>query len=468
MVKQSGQRAFILDTSILVHDPNCIEAFPDDTIIIPSWVLDQLDGLKRNAGELGAHSRQASRIIHEYSLDKGFPDEVRLKSGGLLKACTSCDTPLGIELSAHNQTIALARRLKSEFTDVAVLSKDPNLRIKARMQGVRSVDYERDRGAHDPYSLFPGCFQIVLDRRNPIDELHRTHWVDIEDIVRATDLTLDDLIPNQCVIFTFDDKDTLAVYKKNDGQFRLVPKPKVNGNGDKSKGIQPNNCEQAFAYSLLMDPKIDLVALVGSAGPGKTLMSLLAGYRQLKNDFERGAKPSNGLSQGAAYNKIIVFRPTVERGRPLGFLPGTLEEKIEPWMFPIIDNMELILEHSGMDSKGAQKCDPLFDLIDRGILQILPINHIRGRSIHDAFIIIDEAQNFTREDLRALLTRPGKGTKVVLTGDISQIDDPYMDEYSNGFSHVISAFMGQECFGYTIMTKGEERSLLAKLSAELV
>jgi PhoH-like ATPase len=330
------------------------------------------------------------------------------------------------------------------------------------------MDFEREGSVHDPYGLFPGYFQIILNSRSPIDELYKNQWVDVGKVAHATDTAFDNLIPNQCVYLAFEDKDTLAIYKKNEAKFRLVPKPKINGDVDKSiKGVQPRNCEQAFAYSLLTDPNIAVVALVGNAGPGKTLMSLLAGYRQLKNEFDRSAK-SPDSPRGATYNRIMVFRPTVEMGEKLGFLPGSLEEKIEPWMYPIFDNMDLILEHSSVDAKGTKQYDPIVDLIDRNVLQILPINHIRGRSIHDTFMIIDEAQNFTGDKLRSLITRAGSGTKVVLTGDITQIDDPYMDEYSNGLSHVISNFIGQEIFGYIIMEHGEERSLLAKLAAELL
>ena len=164
MVEQNGRRILILDTSILAYDPNCIEAFPDDMVIISSWVIDGLDNLKRSPGERGEHARRASRIIHEYSLDKKFPDKVVLKNGGILKAYGNYDFISGIGPSAHDKTISLAKRLESESPEVivAVLSKDPNLRIKTKMQGVRSVDYEGKGNTHDPYSLLIGYFQIIL------------------------------------------------------------------------------------------------------------------------------------------------------------------------------------------------------------------------------------------------------------------------------------------------------------------
>ena len=471
MTTQTGRRFLILDTSVLVHDPNCIEGFPDDTLIISSWVLDELDHFKRSEGERGEHARQASRNIYEYSANGDLYKGVATKSGGVLKAATACELLPGMGLGADNKTISLAKQLQQECPHcaVVVVSKDINLRIKASMFGVRSGDYEGKNSAHDPYAIFPGCTEIILDSREPIDELHRNdnNAIAVQDVARASSFALDSLIPNQCVYFRFEDKDTLAIYKKKEPHFRLVQKPKTNGKTKtQSKGVHPVNCEQAFAYSLLMDPEIKLVALVGSAGSGKTLMSLLGAKEQLRNEFER----RNGSSAAplVLYDQIVIFRPNVEMGSPLGFLPGTLQEKFEPWMYPIFDNLDLILHDADSHAKGGRQSDPVDDLLESGLLEMNPINHVRGRSFHDKFIIIDEAQNLTRHEIRSLITRTGKGSKVVLTGDISQIDHWYLDQTSNGLSHVISQFIGQDIFGYTIMKRGEERSLLAKLASELL
>ena len=467
----------MLDTSVPVHDPNCFEGFGHDILVISPWLIDELDHLKRSEGERGEHARQASRNIHEYSIigrgRRFHGDGLPTRSGGILRAEHEYGLPPDVEPSADNKTIFLAKRLAAMYPQqsVLVLSKDINLRIKASMYGVRSADYEGDVSAHDPYALFPGCLEIALRHRGPIDDIYKTQWVSMKRVLNASDIAVGDLIPNQCVYLTFDNKDTLAIYKKNAG-FRLVLKAKANGNGNGKnkpapKGVSPANCEQAFAYSLLLDPEIKLVALVGSAGSGKTLMSLLGAKEHLASEFERN---DTGLDSSAriACNQILVFRPNVEMGQPLGFLPGTLGEKFEPWMYPILDNLELILHDPDTQSRMGKRYDPVGELLDSGMLEIGPINHVRGRSLHQKFVIIDEAQNLTRHEIRSLITRAGRGTKVVLTGDISQIDHPYLDQTSNGLSHVISQFIGQEIFGYTIMKRGEERSLLAKLASELL
>ena len=469
MATQQQGRTLVLDTSILVHDPNCIEGFPYDTIIISSWVVDELDHLKRSEGERGEHARRASRNIHEYSVSEQFSQGMRTKSGGMLRAETISELPSGVESSADNKTIFLAKRLKSASLNetVIVISKDTNLRTKASMFGVASGDYEGEGSIHDPYAIFPGCLEIIMNSREPMDEINRKLMIDVNTVGRVSRFDIDALIPNQCVYLRFEDKEALAVYKHATKRFRLVPKPKTNGKGNPiSKSITPKNCEQALAYSLLMDPEIKLVALIGTAGPGKTLMSLLGAYHQLRSEFWRNTEGPE--TNKAIYDQIIVFRPNIEMGQPLGFLPGTIDEKFEPWMYPIFDNLHLILQGQDVQAKTDKRHNPVLDLIDSGMLEINPINYIRGRSFHHKIIIADEAQNLTHHEIKSLVTRAGAGSKIILTGDISQIDHPYLSQISNGLSHVVSRFLGQEIFGLTVMKRGEERSLLAKLGAELL
>jgi len=454
---------------MLVHDPNFLEGFPGDKIIITPWTIDELDKLKRSEGERGQHALQALRKIHEYSAGGDLFHGIVMKNGSTLKAESAVNIPMGTEHSAANKNIYLAKRLMKECTQtVIIISKNISLRIQASMLEVRSGDYEGEKSIHDPYAIFPGCSEIPLKSSGLMTELHRSGSIHADVVERMADFDTRLLIPNQCVRFVYEDKETLAVYKRSINGFRLVPKPsKTNGNGKAASFyVAPKNCEQAFAYSLLMDPEIKLVALVGSAGSGKTLMSLLAAKEHVKSEFERDHVESevNGIR---ICDQIIVFRPNVEMGNPLGFLPGDLEEKFEPWEYPILDNLDLIL-HNQETRKGEKKIDPVRHFIESGMIQISPINHVRGRSLHYKFIIIDEAQNLTPHQARSLITRTGKGSKVILTGDISQIDYPYLDQTSNGLSHVISRFMGQEIFGYTIMKRSEERSLLAKLASDLL
>ncbi|MDP3770163.1 MAG: PhoH family protein [Candidatus Sungbacteria bacterium] len=466
MASQHRPRTLILDTSVFIDDPNVIEGFPDDTVIISPWVIDEIDHLKRSEGERGAHARLTSRMIDEYCASGQLCDGITLKNGGILKSQSEyAPLPAGVEQSADNKTIFLAQRMKSEtpHDDIIVISKDINLRIKASMFGVRSGDYESEHAAEVLYDALAGqqC-EIILNNKLAIDELYRNLWVDLATVIEASASSTEGLVPNQLVHLSFDGKTTLAMYKKDQQILRLIPKPR---NGKAKKGIGPINCEQAFVYGLLTDPKIHLVAIMGKTGSGKTLMSLLGAYEQLGSEHEKGVE--SGDSAQTSYDQILVFRPNIEIGQPLGFLPGTVDEKFEPWMDPIFDNLHLIMQHTAKEEKRGKQNDPVQSLIDLRMLDIRPINHIRGRTFNHKFIIIDDAQNLTCHQVKSVITRSGKGSKVVLTGDIGQIDNPYVDRHSNGLSEVISRFSGQEIFGHAIMKKCE-RSFLAQLADELL
>ena len=471
MTAHTKPSILVLDTSILVHNPLCIEGFPDSTLYIPIWVVRELDHLKGSGGERGQNALQALRNIHDYSMTPGFAaDGVRTQSGSLLKAATEVDVEQGTDLGVSSRNIAFAKRLATKHpnSSVVILSKDIERRIHASMAGVASGDYEPENATRDPYEMFPGCLEIAVNHTSLFTELHRTGFLHVDTVDANSAEGVRGLIPNQCVRFVCDDngslKDALAIYKLNRNGFRLVSKPKVNGQRD--PGVGPKNCEQAFAYALLTDPEISLVSLVGSAGSGKTLLSLLAAKDHLATEFDRPGRKSAHDTTIATCDQIMVFRPNVEMGHPLGFLPGDLEEKFAPWMYPILDNLELIL---GKSERTTQKeVNYVDEFLADGSLVIMPINHVRGRSLHNKFVILDEAQNLTPLEVRSLITRAGQGTKVVLTGDTSQIDHPYLDSVSNGLSHVIRNMTGQNMFGYTIMTRGEERSLLAKMAAELL
>ena len=465
MATEKERRILVLDTSVFVHDPNCIEAFPDDILVVSSIVINGLDSLKWDEGERGEHARRASWNIYTYCMSGDIQTGVVTKSGGMIKTAAEWKPNTEVRSDTDNEIISLAQHLKQQSPEspVSIVSKNVNLHIRASMCGISSITYDGGDNVHDPYAIFPGYFHILLKDRSPIVEIHRNQWIDLASVMNATDDTFDGLVPNQCVYLNFaNDGGTLAIYKKDQG-FRLVPKPKQNGKQNKMEHeVNPRSCEQAFAYSLLMDPDIKLVVLIGSEGSGKTLMSLLAAYRQLRSEFEGKIDPEDG----PLYGKMMVFRPNIEKGQPLGFLPGVLGEKFEPWMAPVFDNMNLFLPPQKKGS--AKHISPVIDLMDNGTLEILPINYMRGRSVHDAFIVVDDAQNLKQDELKMLITRPAEGSKVVLTGGLSQIDHPYMNKYSNGLSRVISAFMGQEIFGYAIMKQSEQRSMIAKLAAELL
>ncbi len=307
---------------------------------------------------------------------------------------------------------------------------------------------------YDHKDLYSGFAEINLksEQTGLLDKIYIDGFLDAGLLDGA--VRLGELYPNQCCRINFDKKCVLALYKKKDGRFNLARKEK----DFQGREIKPINEEQAFAYALLSDPQIELVTLVGKAGTGKTLMSLLAGYGQLEK----------------LYEQLLIYRPNIELGQKLGFLPGEKNEKFALWMPPVLDNLNLIVKEDKKKISQKYKMSEkdgnfsrVKELIYEGFIDIEPINYIRGRSLHQKFVIVDEAQNFDKHEIKTIITRAGKNTKMVLTGDISQIDNHKVDARSNGLSHVINRFKGQEFFGHIILRKSE-RSPLAELAANLL
>ena len=326
----------------------------------------------------------------------------------------------------------------------------------ASMAGISVQDFKGQNGHKDPYTLFQGIREIEVADRSLIDELYQAG--SLNGLQIGSYLDVNQLKWNQSIMLKYQREHALAIYSKEDNTLRVVRRAR-NGKSDKNKGkkISPINNEQAIAYTMLMNPKIELVSLVGNAGSGKTLVSLLAGLDQLRTYFDEDDHVESG------YNQIMVFRSTVSLGQEMGFLPGKIDEKFDPWTKPIFENIEVI---KGITrQKRGTPCHPAQKLIEEGLLEILPINHIKGRTLRNKFIILDEAQDFTPKEIKAVITRSGMGSKIVLTGDITQINHPYLNRKNNGISHVIAKLLGEESFGFVIMNKGE-RSHLATLAAE--
>lgn len=308
--------------------------------------------------------------------------------------------------------------------------------------------------------LYSGLAEINLRAEHAgfFEKIYKDKFLEavlFENIVRLSEISA-----NQCCRICLDKKCFLAIYKKKESRFVLIKKEKEFD----EKEIRPINEEQAFAYALLTDPQIQLVTLVGKAGTGKTLMSVLAGYKQIDNE-------------NTSYGQMLIYRPNIELGQKLGFLPGEKEHKFAPWMPPVLDALNLMAEgkafrkHAGRAHERRSEKMGDFNFIDEvmeaGLIDIEPINYIRGRSLHGKFVIIDEAQNFGQHEIKTIVTRAGNKTKMVLTGDLSQVDNPKLDARSNGLAHVIKKFKGQEIFGHIVLQKSE-RSLLGGLAADLL
>lgn len=457
------KKVYFIDTSVLLHDPGVMEKLSSggNIVVLSIHVLYEIDKSKKFQNDLGLNSRTTSRFLDEHRKKGCLNKGVSTKSGGIV--IVDCDghekifekVLMGIERTVDNRIIASALAWKNEPENkgqkVILVSKDINLRVASNAYGIFSEDYESDKSIRKLDELYTGLKEITLpdqDAHHLLTNFPRTGRLCLSDLSPESTQEMKDVFPNQCLVITITGKTVLAIYKKQRQELVWVKKPKPNSDYGQKKDqhVTPRNIEQAFEYALLCDEEIPLVAIVGNAGTGKTLISLLAATDQLDK-----------------YDQIIVYRPNIEMGKDLGFLPGDVGEKFSPFIRPILDNLELITPE-GLHKSVSEDGLPQYL---NGKLEIHPINFIRGRSINNAFVIVDEAQNLTRVHTRSLITRAGFNTKFVLTGDCSQIDSLYLDAVSNGLAVTIECIKGQELFG-SIMLRKSERSELVEMITKLM
>ncbi|MGB9614520.1 MAG: PhoH family protein [Fervidobacterium sp.] len=407
---------YVLDTNVLIHDPEAIYSFEDNNVFIPLPVIEELDKLKREQGRVGKSARFAIRLLDELREKGDIHNGIKLDTGGTVTIPVLNETDFDrhqvkflFEKYVDNWIITYAMYLKgSRKEPTIIVSKDISLRIKAAALGISAEDYLTDKS--DLSVLPPGYISV-----------HR-----IDDIRENPE-------PNVYV-------ETTDKYYRFDGERYIEVDPKL-----KVFNVSPRNKEQLFTLDALLNDEIKLVSLIGIAGTGKTFLTLAAALQKT-------------LSEGV-YDNVVVARPLVPMGgKDIGYLPGALEEKISPWMGGVMDNLEYLCRLNNLSFKEIMKKD---------IIKLEALTYIRGRSIPRQFIIIDEAQNLTPLEVKTILTRAGEGTKVVLTGDPYQIDTPYLDESSNGLVHAASRFRGQKIACHIVLSKGE-RSDLASLAAQIL
>jgi PhoH-like ATPase len=436
------KKNYVLDTNILLHDPRAIYAFEDNDVIIPIHVLEEIDGFKRELSELGRHARQISRTLDELRAKGSLSDGVELQNGGKLSvALKGREVPEAVldrtKADARILAVAMAVRDRSPDRPTIFLTKDVNLRIRADALGLQTADYEHDKVEEAEY--YTGVCEVVISKE-AIDTFYATGELAPEGREHA---------PNEYVLL----KDATnpshtALAKYSAAKERYVPIIKTLQSG--VWGLRPRNKEQAFALDLLLNDEIKLVTIVGKAGTGKTLLAIAAGLQKTMEE--------------QVFTKLLVSRPIFPLGRDIGYLPGTVEEKLNPWMQPIFDNVEFLM---GLSQKEKKSGRSYTELIDLGVIAIEPLTYIRGRSIPDQYIIVDEAQNLTPHEVKTILTRAGDNTKIVLTGDPSQIDNPYVDATNNGLIHVVNKFRNERLAGHVTLQKGE-RSPLAELASTVL
>ena len=436
-----AKKNYVLDTSVYLTDANSIESFLNNDIVIPLKVLDEVDKHKKRQDLVGTHARNIIRKLDKLRERGNLFKGVRIGKGKGILTVRSYDPfvlPDDLDLeSADNQIIATALSEKNINPNkkVIVVSRDINMRVKCDSLGLQSEDYSLEQVVEDPSGLYTGMGTFLVDEQI-IDRFYLEEDVFI-------DKDEGHFYPNQYVMLISNSNDKKSALAKFRNYFSPLEKPLLLKSG--VWDLKARNKEQTFAIDLLMDPKIPVVTLVGKAGSGKTLLALAAALEQT-------------FGKSSRYNKIVVTKPVEPVGKDIGFLPGTMQEKMLPWLAPIQDNLQFLM---GNDKTTLDM------YIDEGRIEIEAMTYIRGRSISNSFIIIDEVQNMTQHEIKTVLTRVGEGTKIVLTGDIEQIDNVYIDATNNGLTYVVEKFKEYDIAGHINLVKGE-RSKVATISAKIL
>ncbi len=431
---------YVLDTNVLLHDARAFYAFANNAVVIPIYVIEEIDTFKKDQSELGRNARQVARLLDEHrSKDGGLSHPQQMANGGTVRVALSKSPPKNPSYDSRSMDqrileIALEVRDADRSTPTILVTKDVNMRVRGDALGLDSVDFEPERISID--ELYPGNRELLVPP-GTIDTFYAANSV----VVDAPGLHANEFLTLK------DDagKSALTRWDKNIG--KAVPVKKLR---EGTWGIKPRNREQHFALDLLLNDDVKLVTLVGKAGTGKTLLAIAAGLQK--------------VTEEQVFSKLLVSRPVFPLGRDIGYLPGTIEEKLNPWMQPIYDNLELLLGLNKTDKKDGRS---YAELVDLGFVEIEPLTYIRGRSLPNVYMIVDEAQNLTPHEIKTIVTRAGEGTKIILTGDPYQIDHPYLDSSNNGLTTVAERFKNEMIAGHVILTKGE-RSPLAELATQIL
>jgi PhoH-like ATPase len=434
---------FVLDTNILIHDPGALFHFGDNEVVVPIFVLEEVDQFKKEASERGRNARELARMLDRLRSNGGHLAEgTALPNGGILRVATAERTvPRTLRESQVADylilMVAVDVRNAHPSDPTIFVTKDVNLRIRADSLGLTAMDFEAEERV-SLEELYSGMTEIPVS------------GADVDTFFGQGTLALSnaDLQPNQYVLLRdVDSPSHSALGRFDKAQGKLVQLKKIR---DGVWGIRPRNKEQHCALDLLLCDDIKLITLVGKAGTGKTMLALAAGLQKVVEE--------------STYTKLLVSRPIFPLGRDVGYLPGDLEQKLNPWMQPIYDNVEFLMGLSKPERKNGRSYR---ELIDLGFIEIEPLTYIRGRSIPNQFIIVDEAQNLTPHEVKTIITRVGESTKIVLTGDPYQIDNPYVDATSNGLTTIVEKFKAEGVAGHVTLSKGE-RSPLAELASNLL
>ena len=443
---QAGAKLFVLDTNVILHDAGCLRNFEENDIAIPITVLEELDKFKKGNEDINFQARAFLRRLDELTGDVLSGDGTALGPGlGHIKVVLQAENSKRLREAFLDDCpdhrildVALTLMQKEAPRPVVLVTKDTNLRMKAKALGLIAQDYSTDKveSMDKLYSgkrLVEGLTSATLDLfyegngHVPAEKLEAVH----------------DPLANENFILRNGSKSVLATYSPKEKSFIRIDRTSASF-------VNPRNAEQSFALRALMNDDIKLVTLTGKAGSGKTLLALAA-----------------ALECKSHYRQILIARPAVPlSNRDLGFLPGDISAKLDPYMQPLYDNMA-VMKHPLAELSGHGSAPKVQDLLAANQLEVTPLAYIRGRSLQRVFFIVDEAQNLTPHEIKTIITRAGEGTKIIFTGDIQQIDHPYLDSLSNGLSFLIDRMVGQALFAHVTLEKGE-RSELAELASNLL
>lgn len=446
-MKKAQPKTFVLDTNVILHDPTCINHFQENNIIIPLSVIEELDHFKRGNQVINLNAREFARTLDSITGNDIFNGGVSLGRGKgkvrvvITKGLTKEIHDVFREDNVDHRVLSAAYEAKQNNkskTPVILITKDVNLRMKAKALGIPAEDYTTDR-VPNVEELYSGKAIIENFDDDTLQKLYQSPFeVPAKQIIKKHKL---DAVPNKYFIMRNTDRSVLSAIDQNIEKFRRIDKEVV-------YGIKPRNAEQTFAVNALTNSYVPLVSLTGKAGTGKTLLALASALQVRKN-----------------YRQIYIARPVVPlSNKDIGYLPGDVESKLAPYMQPLWDNLKVIQDQFPETDKNYQLIN---NMLKEEKLVIEPLSYIRGRSLQRIYFIVDEAQNLTPHEIKTIITRAGEGAKIVLTGDIYQIDHPYLDAQSNGLSYLIEHFKGQKLYAHINLEKGE-RSELAELASNLL
>jgi PhoH-like ATPase len=424
-------KKFILDTSVLLYHEDSIHAFPGHEVILPIEVLEELDTFKTRDDSKGNAARYINRFLDELRSQGSLRDGVKLENGQIIKVSLDSDIllmPSGFEKTNDNKIISVAFKYKLNGDEVVVVSRDINFRVKCDSLGLTAENYVKEKAKIDRREAYTGV-SVVEITRDQMEDFYKDGFLELWD----------DFYPNEFLVLKADRQSALAVYKNGEAK-KLVH---TSQNGFSVNGITPRNKEQTFALEALLDPDCHMVTLTGKAGCGKTLLAVAAAVQML---------------QSKKYNKIIVSRPVQTLSSDIGFLPGTKYEKMEPWIQPMIDNFKIVFPNG----------EHYFNLmLEKKTIEVEALSYIRGRSLPNTIFILDEAQNITYQEAKAVLTRMGEGSKLIMLGDLEQIDAPHLDSTTSGLGAIAEKFKDFELSSHITLLKGE-RSRLATYASQIL